>query len=65
MYISKTACTDCFSARFMDNSFSVLARTSSLLHQLFILNMEVVKGRRNNSEKRPCFDNYFFQLENR
>ena len=27
--------------------------------------MEVVKRRRNNSEKQPCFSNYFFQRESR
>ena len=49
MYILLTAGTDYFSARFVNNSPGVLA--SDLLHLLFILNMEVVKRRRSNSEK--------------
>ena len=27
--------------------------------------MEVLKRRRSNSEKQPCFSNYFLQLESR
>ena len=51
MYILITADTDYISARFVNNSPGVLARASDLLHLLFILNMEVVKRRRSNSEK--------------
>ena len=32
---------------------------------VFDRNMEVLKRKRNNSEKQPCFGNYFLQLESR
>ena len=51
MYILLTTGTDYFSARFVNSSPGVLARTGNLLHLFLILNMEVVKRRRSNSEK--------------